>query len=148
MRISGDVVIPCLSHSPSTQQQLQSLWLDNPLDTELFPTLGARLNTQTQVCLKLLQRYIQFNGQQQCTECDGNSGWTQERPGCALNMRSVVDSRQPSCTLGGNRRLNGFKSPSVGTSPVVQCTSSHKCFGGVTRVLSPVSALSCSGTFS
>ncbi len=37
MRISGDVVIPCLSHSLSTQQQLQSLQLEHAA----FPTLRS-----------------------------------------------------------------------------------------------------------
>lgn len=57
-------------------------------------------------------------------KCDSSNEWTQQWPGFALNMRAVRDSCQPSATLGGNQRLNGFKSLSWHKS----CTSSYKCF--------------------
>lgn len=122
MRISGDVVIPCLSHSLSTQQQLQSLWLDNLVGHGAFSNLESLTESvcNTSICgpqpwqtLRLLRHYFKLNRQQQYMKCGSDSEWMRERPGFALNMRAIRDSCQPSATLGGNQSLNGFKSLSV-----------------------------------
>ena len=119
MRISGDVVIPCLSHSNSTQQQLQSLHSDNVVYVELFCNLESPTESvcnshrpSDTVPATACSVPVRSAGQQQWKQCE----WTRDWPGCALNMRSIRDSCQPSGTLGGNQRLNGFRSPSVGKS--------------------------------
>lgn len=96
MRISGNVVIPCLSHSLSTQQQLQSLQLEN----EAFSWFHWESECSTPFCGHAAWRKGNCCSMQQALA--GSVAVNGHKNGLVLDETREAERCQPPASSGGN----------------------------------------------